>query len=852
MPDLPWRMLIEPKERRTLRLPVGVIWRVQRAWEYVSLWLCLGIVELVARVRFFRGLPRGMLIPVERALIAGHNRQCFDAAFYLDRNADVRQAGDDPFEHYLRHGWREGRDPNERFDDAYYRAESGLGGAAPVSALAHFLALGRRRGVSPAPNVDLGDWQKRNPEIDIARVDPYGHLLGAAKGTAIITGPAAPEASLARIEALSLPSRTPPLIDVIMPVFRGRAETLSAIEHVFSAKCRAGFELIVIDDCSPDEALSADLDDMAATGRLTLLRQATNVGFVAATNRGMACNPDRDVVWLNSDTQVHDGWLDRLREAAYSAPKVATVTPLSNNATLCSYPRIDTDNAADLEVDWSELSRIAGRINAGQRIEVPTAVGFCTFVRRDAIEAIGVLDQAAFGPGYGEENDFSRRAIAKGWVNLAATDVLVRHFGGVSFGAERSARVEQALAVLDRRYPDYHGAVHRFLAEDPLQSVRHAMDLARLRALRGVRNVLIVSHGRGGGTAQHVAEVIERLKADGASVFLLGKGAEGKESVSLSHVDAGPLPTLERLPLAGDRLWAILATLNLSQVQLHHLIEFEANAPVVLRDRLAALNVPYRFVAHDYFAICPRINMVDLGGMYCGEPDENGCRTCLIRRGSAAGRPDIAQWRGGYQALLSNAEAILVPDRDVADRLRGHFPTLRNVQVLPHEDPMPTPKPCSGQRKPGPLRVAVIGAIGPIKGVDILFATAMRARRLTDGPEFTVIGYTHNDRAARACGISVTGAYDNAQVELLIDQADPDVIWIPSIWPETYCYTLSIALRSGVPVAGFAIGAIATRLRDAGRGHLIPLADAAQPQRLIEALTLAAEHSDESLEIEAA
>jgi glycosyltransferase involved in cell wall biosynthesis len=80
---------------------------------------------------------------------------------------------------------------------------------------------------------------------------------------------------------------------------------------------------------------------------------------------------------------------------------------------------------------------------------------------------------------------------------------------------------------------------------------------------------------------------------------------------------------------------------------------------------------------------------------------------------------------------------------------------------------------------------------------------------------------------------------------MLIEQVDPDVIWIPSIWPETYCYTLSIALRSGRAVAGFAIGAVATRLRDAGRGYLIPLGDAGDPARLIQALALAAEEQAE-------
>lgn len=45
-----------------------------------------------------------------------------------------------------------------------------------------------------------------------------------------------------------------------------------------------------------------------------------------------------DVVLLNSDTEVTRNWLSKIQNCAYSKPAVATVTPLSNNATLASVP----------------------------------------------------------------------------------------------------------------------------------------------------------------------------------------------------------------------------------------------------------------------------------------------------------------------------------------------------------------------------------------------------------------------------------------------------------------------------------------------------------------------------------
>ena len=62
---------------------------------------------MVARVRFLRHVPRLLLIPAERMVIAWRGQGLFDHAFYLAQNADVADAGHEPFAHYLRHGWRE-------------------------------------------------------------------------------------------------------------------------------------------------------------------------------------------------------------------------------------------------------------------------------------------------------------------------------------------------------------------------------------------------------------------------------------------------------------------------------------------------------------------------------------------------------------------------------------------------------------------------------------------------------------------------------------------------------------------------------------------------------------------------
>ena len=776
------------------------------------------------------------LIPAERALIAWRGRDLFDHAFYLAQNPDVADAGQAPYAHYLRYGWREGRAPNAQFDDGHYRAASGLSRDAPVSPLAHFLAFGRRMGLCPVPGVDLDALGADADPLSVARLDPYRHLL-SGRASAKAARPDL-DTALIRLDGLSPPAGEPE-VTVVVPVYAGRAETLNTLCHVLAARCRTRFRVLVVNDASPEPALVLDLRHLAGRGLIELIENPSNLGFVASVNIATRAVPELDAIWLNADTEVYDGWIDRLRTAAYSRADVATVTPLTNNGTICSYPRFDADNPANLELDGAELDRLAARFNRGALVEAPTGVGFAMYVRRDALCAIGPLDEAAFGRGYGEENDFCQRAISAGWVNLIAADTFVRHFGATSFKGTRADRVEAAMRVLDRRHPGYRASVRSFVADDPLFEHRRVLDLARLARLASEENVLIISHRRGGGTEQHVLEEIDRLEARGISVFRLSESAEAGH-VSLGHSTAAALPSLQSISLDDQWLWRALRVLQISRVQVHHLIGLDSDAPRVLARRLQSANLPYDFVVHDYFSVCPRINMVDLSGSYCGEPGPSACQRCVDLRGSPAGRVSVRDWRAGYERLLRGAVDVVVPDVDVRERLCRYFPRLANLRVRPHEDAL---VPCNRPNTPrlsGPLRVAIIGAIGPIKGFDAVLDLARFLRRRPGSGELTLIGYSRDDAALRAQGVEVTGPYLNADVDEMLEAVAPDLIWIPSLWPETYCYTLSIALRSGRPIAAFDLGAQASRLCRVARGHLVPLALAGQPDALWSELAQAA------------
>ncbi len=619
-------------------------------------------------------------------------------------------------------------------------------------------------------------------------------------------------------------------LDVIIPVYRGYDETLNCIYSALNSHNETAFELVVINDCSPEPALTEKLQELHDNNLVTLLNNNVNLGFVATVNRGMKLHPERDVILLNSDTETYGNWVDRLMEASRTHPRIATVTPLSTNAEICSYPYTIQDNNMALELPYAELDALAGKVNKDIYCDVPTAVGFCMVIKRACINDIGYFDEETFGRGYGEENDFCLRGFAKGWRHILTGSVFVRHLGGTSFAGEKHKRVMNALKILNKKYPHYHASVAKFIAEDPAKVMRMRLDTARLARKSGTVNMLMVNHHLGGGTLRHVEEMLKALWADHVGGFMLEplpSGTRGTGEMKLSHPLIAHTPNLIfSMEYDRETFYEVLLQLEIAHVHIHHVIGYEHRILDFLRALTTQLNLRYDVTIHDYFTICPRINLVDSRNHYCGEPDVKDCERCIEENHSHAGVLPVWQWRLHYQHFLEGARYVYAPSGDVLERMQRYYPHVsyalrwhpetfddgEDVSIAP-----PSPQ--------DPLVIGIIGAISDIKGADIILKLAENAHKRKLNLRFVIIGHTSSVALnAGKPNVTITGAYKEHEVADLLRRHTPHLIFIPSVWPETYCYTLSIAWRFGVLPLCFDIGAPAERIRACDRGIVLPLA----------------------------
>lgn len=697
----------------------------------------------------------------------------------------------------------------------------------PADGLLHVLGEGGRDllGSPLDPN-----WERQSARRVAAAIARDHRGLSAA-APAVTTAP----------QAADLPSATPPLaapaalrarrgVDVVIPVYRNCALTAACLDQVFAHQ-PAAVRVHVVDDASPEPELVRLLDALAARRRIVLHRHDRNRGFPAAANRGILAAGRRDVVLLNADTLVSPDWLAILREAAHAAPDIGSATPLSNDATILSYPACDRANPVPDLAEVRRLAALARTANAGRWVGIPTMHGFCVYLRRDCLDQVGLFREDMFAQGYGEENDLSLRAHALGWRHVAVPGLFIGHHGGASFGPARRSLIERNQLLLERLHPGYAALVARHVAADPLGSARRRMDVLRWR--RGRREagaVLIATHLHGGGVERMVAGRVRAARAAGLRPIILrpvheapglvvvgeGAGERGGEAA----VDA--YPNLRyRLPDEVATLARLLAADRPQRAELHHLLGHDQAVIELLR----RLRVPYDAYGHDYAWFCPRIALIGPERRYCGEPDLTGCEHCIADQGSLLEEPiGVRALVARSAALLDGASRVVSATADGAARLARHFPAIRPI-VEPWEDdaswPAPGPVPTAGAA----LQVAVLGGIGPEKGFDVLLHCVRDARARGLPMRFTVIGHTLDDERLLDAGpVFVTGAYrSDDELAGLIAAERPSLVFLPSIWPETWSYTLSHAWAAGLAVVAFDIGAIAERIRARGHGLLLPL-----------------------------
>jgi GT2 family glycosyltransferase len=554
------------------------------------------------------------------------------------------------------------------------------------------------------------------------------------------------------------PPPTPVQVAVIVPVHGDGPATRACLAMLLDdTSSSPPRRVVVVDDASPDPQIRALVDDLAAAGAVTLVRNPLNLGFAASVNRALATlAPDEDALLLNADALMPPGALARLLAAAYAGADIGTVTPLSNNGEYTSVPARFRANPLPSPDAVMRLDDAAARANGDETIGLPNGIGFCLYLRRDALAAAGGALSLDFGRGYCEDVDLCLRMAKAGYRHVCAAGVYVGHAGASSFGAEKRALVVANLDRLKARYPAYARASAAFVRADPLREAA-----ARLRAVAlagGPAFTLAIGPERA-TRAEPTAEPWADGPCERATARLTRDGLELAlhDDADADGVDAGAATLVLCHPLASarDGLAADLAALPLARIVLVD----PQDLPKVALDAVLATRTPFDVIATRPGLACAQAGLVrrrDLARPCC-----NG----LCPREASSGR-DVLNACGRQRDLLPGAGAIRASTPALAQWLARTLPP--GLVITGPPGVIGSEPPRHALSRPPARRIALIPEGGDrIEQLAIIaLATQLRAALGATGGnaleaiEIVVLGDAADDGALAASGVFVTGPMD--------------------------------------------------------------------------------------------
>lgn len=603
--------------------------------------------------------------------------------------------------------------------------------------------------------------------------------------------------------------------DILIPVYNG----FQYLEKLFSSleKTRLSYRLILVDDKSPDEKTQKYLEAYAETHpNVILVRNEENLGFVRSVNRGLQM-AEHHVALVNTDVEVPEEWLERLMLPIAMDNQVATATPFTTCGTICSFPNFCEDNVLFEGMDLWQIDN-AFRLLKPQYPSMPTGVGFCMGMNLNAIRQVGLLDAETFGKGYGEENDWCQRAVKAGYRNVLVDNLFVYHKHGGSFLSDEKMRLlEHNLKALSQKHPNYNRDTAEFCRRDPARPARLYAQMYLLNQILEKKVVLAFDHSLGGGATEYLEKKTGEVLKDGACMIIVRYNIyENKYRMIYRYKKY-------QIECFSEDLKRILELIpRIDEIWVNELVTYQGIYKILrqiiqLKERQDAY---LKMLLHDFFAICPAVNLMDDSGKYCAAADAEVCNCCVPRNRSNAclDYQTGSMWRTEWRKFLEQCDEITAFSDDSARLLKKAYPGLGNLRVIPHT-PHYLPALDKKKKTTDTLNIGLLGVLCYKKGLQVVkdLLRVIEEQKLN----ITIRLLGVSDEEIDSPAFSQTGRYTREMLPRLTLEQDIDIFLIPSIWPETFSYTASEIMSMNMPIAVFPIGAPVERVVKYEKGTVI-------------------------------
>ncbi len=325
----------------------------------------------------------------------------------------------------------------------------------------------------------------------------------------------------------------------------------------------------------------------------------------------------------------------------------------------------------------------------------------------------------------------------------------------------------------------------------------------------------IINHNMAGGALKALDLILEKHSFKG-NHLLVSPSTEYKNLAGIEFRNRNKKMFFEQSDLT--TLFSQLQKKSITfDIRINHLIGFDYLSEF-LGSNLSFIREIY---LHDYHFLCPFL-FLSPSEVYCGLPTIKGCNDCLEKNGRSW--MQIETYRAKYSFLFETEKIkIIAPSLSVIKHFKKIFPKGKYF-VEPHEKILFPVERKIQKKKKGVIRIGILGHLTVHKGVALVnyFIQYIKDKNLKI--KLICIGYSE-PIISNSMFYEETGTYKDSELDGLIRNYALDLIWFPTRIPETYSFTLTSALLTGLPLYVPNIGAFPERIGKRKNAYMFSYSD---------------------------
>ena len=746
----------------------------------------------------------------------------FDENCYLKNSPNIKKPGPNPLLHYILFGYKgckfssrylkkiyDSLKDSELFDEFYYSLKYPGVKRSGVDPLLHYILFGYRDGMRPSFKFDVNYYLNTNEEVRESGINPLVHYVNYGKDEGKIIKSNSESHKFAKYSDRDLKDIFSVLntekIVIILYINNEYDVVEKSIKSILEYT-KINYELIVIDDGCTDDRIKTLLNKLDTFENLTVIKNHEKLGYFKSINLIIKSSKS-DILLIKSNTLVTAHWLQKMVVAAYSGENIGTVIPFSDAFKFLSDIIPETTN---VKLKPNEIASLIENISEHLKPEVSNPNESCLYIKRETINDVGLFDEQ--NDLKKAKKDFYQKIIDKGWKNIIDDSTYVyQNIDSFDENWNNSIELSPIIERIKR--------IIRIRARDSSLSIPKKRLLIILH-----ENV----HGLTGGTGQTTKDILEKIDEKFECYILTPYG----ESLVLWKSEKNQIIMLNFWKI--ESKWSVtdfnndeykniyiqvLIGLNIDIIHIQHLIRHTYDLPEVAK----TLGIPIILSFHDFYYICPTINLLDHNNRYC----EGKCNSEMIQCNYPVqiygDMPIISDfidiWKEKASELMDYITTVTAPTKSTMDLYISIYPQLKNknYEVIEHgRDFDQTPLKVDLPPKDKPIKIIVPGIIKHHKGHD--FIKALKKIDHENRIEFHFMGIVDDD--LKEVGI-YHGPYKNEDFCEIVSKIKPSFIGIFSICPETYCHVLTEAWSCGIPVLATKMGALEERIGKNGGGWFL-------------------------------